>query len=431
MSKSSNRFRALFFVAILSVGLVSVTTPHSVRAKQPLVIFAAASLQEAFKEIATVFQAQQPEVELVFNFGSSATLATQLKEGAPADLFASANAKQLDVVREAGRIGGIARTFAKNRLVLIIPADNPAKINTLADLKNTGVKLVFAAKEVPVRSYTDSLLDRLVKNPQYGEVYRTAVLANVVSEEANVRQVATKISLGEADAGFVYQSDVTPDLRDKVRVIDIPDTLNTLAAYPIAVTNNAVAPELAEAFITYLLSDAGQDILVKWNFITVRIAPAELTITFINDGALHITGQVLKPTTLTVADLKANYTAQTQKVTFLSGENSTTATFTGVLLRDILDGAQINFNADVKNDKLSLFVVATGSDGYQAVVAWGEFDPDFGNQPILVAYEQDGAAIADKQGALRLVVPGDKRGSRYVSGLISLVVQDAPAVAKK
>ena len=103
----------------------------------------------------------------------------------------------------------------------------------------------------------------------------------------------------------------------------------------------------------------------------------------------------------------------------------------GVRLWDVINGAQANFNGDEKNDKLGIFIVATGSDGYQAVISWGEIDPDFGNQPVLVAYEEQGAPIAeDKGGSIRLVVPGDARDGRYVSGLVSLSLRDAPQVAK-
>ncbi|MDZ4768062.1 MAG: molybdate ABC transporter substrate-binding protein [Chloroflexota bacterium] len=237
---------------------------------QTVTVFAAASLAEAFEAIGTVYAAENPGVEVIFSFASSSDLAAQLAEGAPADVFASANSRQMTVARDADRIAGRPRVFARNRLVLIVPADNPADITTLRDLANDGVKLVIAAPAVPVRTYTDTLLERLAADPAYGEEFREDVLANVVSEEQNVRQVAAKVALGEADAGIVYVSDVTPDLADAVIANPIPVALNTIAAYPIAVTDDAANPDLAQAFIDYVLSDAGQDILLKWNFIPVR-----------------------------------------------------------------------------------------------------------------------------------------------------------------
>jgi molybdate transport system substrate-binding protein len=397
--------------------------------QKTLTIFAASSLTDAFNEIKTAFERANPGVTITYSFGASSTLATQLSQGAPADIFASANAAQMNNAVKAGRIAGQPRTFAKNRLVLIVPADNPAKITSLKDLSKSGIKLVIAAKNVPVRDYTNTMLDRLAKLPGYGDDYKTAFLRNVVSEEDNVRQVSAKVALGEADAGFVYRSDVTPDIASKVSIIQIPDAVNTIATYPIAVTDNSAHPDLARQYIEYVLSDEGQSTLVKWNFISVKIPVLPATISLPDDGTLHVGGQVLNPLKLTADDLKNTYPAQKADVTYLSGDQTVKASFTGVYLRDILDAVQVNFNADVKNDKLSMYVVATGKDGYQAIIALAEIDADFGNQPILVAYEQDGKALTDT-GPLRLVVPGDKHGGRYVSNLVSLEVRRAPVVSK-
>lgn len=421
--------RRFYLLSFMLVVLLSLAIPFTyAQETQTLTVFAAASLADALTEIATNFQTENPGVEVVFNFGGSSALATQLSEGAPADIFASANARQMTVASDAERIAGRPRTFIKNRLVLIVPADNPAGITTLRDLANPGVKLVVAAPDVPVRDYTNTMLERLAADPSYGEEYRTTVLTNVVSEEDNVRQVSAKVALGEADAGIVYHSDVTPDIANQVTAIEISDALNTIATYPIAATNDAANPELAQAFIDYVLSDAGQDVLVKWNFISVRIPEQASNIRLVDDGTLHITGQLLNPLVLTVDDLKNNYTSQTVDVTYLSGEETVTSSFTGVRLWDIISNAQANLNADVRNDKLSLFIVATGTDGYQAVIAWGEIDPEFANQPILVAYEEAGQPISDS-GPFRLIVPTDARGGRYVSNLVDLNLRDAPPVA--
>jgi molybdate transport system substrate-binding protein len=412
-------------VLVLSLALVA-------QAQEPatLTVFAAASLADAFEEIATQFEAENPGVDVAFNFASSTDLATQLSEGAPADVFASANARQLTVARDAGRIAGPASTFVKNRLVLIVPADNPAGITTLRDLANEGVQLVVAAPDVPVRDYTDTMLERLAADPAYGEAYRDAVLANIVSEEQNVRQVSAKIALGEGDAGIVYASDVTPDIAEQVIAIQIPDYLNTIAAYPVAITSDTANPELAQAFIDMLLSDAGQDTLVDWNFISVRIPEIPYTVS-LPDGvdAVTVDGQVLNPITLTAADLETNFSSQTLDVTYLSGEDTVSTSFTGVPLWQVISAAQPNLNADVRNDRISTFIVVTGSDGYQAVISWGEIDPEFANQPILLAYAEEGAPIADEQGPIRLVVPTDGRGGRYVSGVVNISLRDAPPLA--
>ncbi|GAB4519371.1 MAG: molybdate ABC transporter substrate-binding protein [Anaerolineae bacterium] len=264
---------------ILVVGLVLLVAPAvvPVQAQEELVVFAAASLTDAFEDVAAAFEAENPNINILFNFGSSSALAAQLNQGAPADVFASANNTQMQVAVEGGRIAGTPHPFVKNRLVVITPADNPASITTLADLANAGIQLLVAAPEVPVRTYTDTMLERLAADPAYGEAYRMAVLGNIVSEEPNVRQVAAKIALGEADAGVVYISDVTPDIADQVLMIEVPDTLNTIATYPIAITHDTAHPALAQAFVDFVLSDAGQAILVNWNFVSVHAEAAEDT----------------------------------------------------------------------------------------------------------------------------------------------------------
>lgn len=213
-----------------------------------------------------VFEGQHPGATVLFNFGASSDLATQLAEGAPGDVFASANARQMENAVAANRIAGEPVNFLTNSLVVIVPADNPAGIEALADLANAGVKFVSAAPDVPIRGFTDQMLDKAAADPAYGEEFKTAVLANIVSEEANVRQLAAKVVLGEADAGVVYKSDVTPDIADQVKVIEIPEALNVIAVYPIAALSDSASPETAQAFIDLALSDEGQAILAKWGF---------------------------------------------------------------------------------------------------------------------------------------------------------------------
>ncbi|MBK8024304.1 MAG: molybdate ABC transporter substrate-binding protein [Chloroflexi bacterium] len=257
--------------------LLLTLVPAAAQEGRTLVVFAASSLTDAFEEIGAGFAAANPGVEVLFNFAGTSELVAQLSEGAPADIFASANPRQMQAVVDAGRIGAEPQTFAHNRLVLIVPSDNPAGIETLHDVAAEGVQLVVAAEGVPVRDYTDTMLERMAENVDYGYAYRELVLLNIVSEEPNVRQVAAKVALGEADAGFVYVSDITPDIQDDVITIDIPDAFNTIASYPIAMTDNPTEAELAQAFVEYILSDAGQDVLEHWNFVSIREPEAEAT----------------------------------------------------------------------------------------------------------------------------------------------------------
>ncbi len=233
-----------------------------------LTVFAAASLTDAFNEIGQKFTAEHPGVTFTFNFTGSQQLAQQLGQGAPADVFASANKKQMDMVIETGRVvSGAQKTFARNRLVVIYPRDNPAGLTQLQDLTKPGLKLILAAKEVPVGQYSLDFLGKAITDTAFSPTYMDEVLKNVVSYEDNVKSVLTKISLGEGDTGIVYTSDITGDDADKVGRLDIPDNLNTLATYPIALVSDSAAPTQAQAFVDYVLSPAGQAVLEKYGFI--------------------------------------------------------------------------------------------------------------------------------------------------------------------
>jgi molybdate transport system substrate-binding protein len=233
-------------------------------------VFAAASLTGAFTEIGGQFEMQHPGVTVVFNFAGSNQLAGQINQGAPADVFASANRAEMDTAIGGGRIvSGAQHTFAHNRLVVIFPRDNPAGLTELSDLAKPGVRVVFAAAEVPVGQYSLDFLDQAAGSAALGSAFKAAVLGNIVSYEENVRAVLSKIVLGEADAGIVYASDVTGPSADRVGRIDIPDTLNTIAAYPIAAVGDSAHPDLVAAFVELVLSPQGQDTLSRFGFVKV------------------------------------------------------------------------------------------------------------------------------------------------------------------
>lgn len=233
-----------------------------------LTVFAAASLTEAFTQVGQAFEVDHPGVTVTFNFGGSQQLAQQLNQGAPADVFASANNTQMGGAIAGGRvISGSQQAFVRNRLVVVYPADNPANLTGLPDLTQPGLRLILAAAEVPVGRYSVEFLDKAAQDPTFGEAFKTQVLANVVSYEQNVKVVLTKVVLGEGDAGIVYTSDVTPDVSDQVGRLEIPDALNTIAVYPIAPVSDAVYPVQAQAFVDYVLSPAGQAVLAEFGFI--------------------------------------------------------------------------------------------------------------------------------------------------------------------
>lgn len=256
--------RLVILLALLST---SACAPKPV----PLTVMAAASLTEAFEELAQLFEAQNPGVEVTFNFAGSQQLAQQIVEGAQADVFASANQKQMQAAVDASRVDEAAiQTFAHNRLVVIYPEDNPAGIDGLKDLARPGLKLVMAAKEVPVGQYSLEFLEKAGQEPALGPSFQQAVLKNIVSYEENVKAVLNKVALGEADAGIVYTSDVTGEAAGKIGQLIIPDELNVIATYPIAILEDSQHATQAQAFLDFVLSPSGQEILAKYGFMPAQ-----------------------------------------------------------------------------------------------------------------------------------------------------------------
>ncbi len=230
-----------------------------------LVVFAAASLTGAFGEIGKAFQVANPGVSVTFSFSGSQALRTQLEQGASADVFASADHRNVDaLVAEKLIAGSKVQDFASNLLVVIVPPKNPASIQRLQDLARPSLKLDLADASVPVGNYSRQVLANLSKDPAYGSDFSSKVLANVVSNETDVKQVVAKVDLGEADAGIVYVTDAqaAPDLK----TIAIPANFNVIAKYPIAVLAKSPNSALADSFVAFVLSPEGQAVLKKWGF---------------------------------------------------------------------------------------------------------------------------------------------------------------------
>ena len=250
----------IFLSVVLSACGPSPDTPAT------LTVYAAASLTDAFTEIGRAFEAGHSGVSVVFNFGGSQNLRTQIEQGAPADVFASANPNEMDTLVKQGFVTEEGpRIFLTNQLVVILPQDNPAGISSLEELAKPGLKLVFAAEEVPAGRYARQVLENL--NSIFGTDFKDRVLANVVSNEDNIRQAVTKVQLGEADGSIVYVSDAVaaPELGR----IEIPAEANVIAEYPIAPVTGSAKTKLANDFIAHVLSLDGQATLEKWGFTPV------------------------------------------------------------------------------------------------------------------------------------------------------------------
>ncbi|MDA1127944.1 MAG: molybdate ABC transporter substrate-binding protein [Chloroflexi bacterium] len=230
-------------------------------------VFAASSLTEAFNDVAEAFEAENPGVTVSVDFGGSQRLRSQLEFGAKADVFASADQIQMYQAVAAGLIRGEPVDFASNTLVAI--ASPNSRVSSLPDLAQHNVRIALAHPSVPVGSYSRQVLEKLAKDADLGlgSGFEDSVLSNLVSEEPNVRLVAQKVALGELDAGIVYLTDVpAAQATGEIRVIPIPETANVSARYPIAALENAPEVDLAQAFIDYVLSEAGQGPLAVHGF---------------------------------------------------------------------------------------------------------------------------------------------------------------------
>jgi len=217
-----------------------------------LTVFAAASLTESFDTIGKQFEAAHPGVKVTFNYGASSMLATQINQGAPADVFASAASKNMDQVGSAGNAGS-STTFAVNRMEVAVPASNPAQITRLADLARPGVKVALCQDQVPCGATA-------------AKVFSNAhISVTPVTQEPDVKSTLAKVIVGEVDAGVVYVTDVRA-AGDKVTGIAIPDAQNATTDYPIAALTHAKNAALAAAFVSYVESAAGRAVLTAAGF---------------------------------------------------------------------------------------------------------------------------------------------------------------------
>jgi molybdate transport system substrate-binding protein len=253
---------AVLSLLVLGTGPAISAASGGARADgKTLTVFAAASLRDAFGSLVPTFERQHPGAKVQFNFAGSQELRRQIENGAPADVFASADNKHMDAALKAGVVDA-PRPFATNEPVIVVPADNPGKVTSLRDLASVK-RLVIGTPEVPIGAYTLQILDKA--KSQYGADFPGRVQARVVSRELNVRQVLTKVSLGEADAGIVYRSDARC-AGGKVRVIEIPAELNVVAEYPIATVIRAPNAELAREWVSLVTGPAGQAALKHAGF---------------------------------------------------------------------------------------------------------------------------------------------------------------------
>ena len=226
---------------------------HGAGVEGDITVFAAASLTESFTEVGDAFTAANPEATATFSFDASSALVQQITEGAPADVFASADTNNMTKLTDAALNGSEPVIFATNLLTIIVAPDNPLGITGVADLANPAIKTVICAPEVPCGNYANQIFTA------------AGVTVTPVSLEQNVRGVVTKVTAGEADAGIVYVTDVTA-AGDAADMVEIPADINVVAEYPIATVAASQNQEVGEAFIEFLTGPDGQSILAEYGF---------------------------------------------------------------------------------------------------------------------------------------------------------------------
>ena len=250
------------FPALTVLALAGGIVARPAMGQEPLRVFAAASLTDAFRVIAADFEAAS-ETRVELSFAGSQVLRTQIEQGAPADVFAFADVPTADALRNAGHTTR-HEILARNGLTVVVPATG-ARVTGLADLARRGVKVVVAGTTVPAGRYTRQALEKLAASGAYGKDWQARVDANIVSHETNVRLVLAKVVLGEADAGFVYSTDAHA-VREQVGIIALPDRDNVMAEYPIGLVERRGRHPKAAAFLKHVLGPAGQKVLRDHGF---------------------------------------------------------------------------------------------------------------------------------------------------------------------
>ncbi len=258
----------LLIVAALAVaGCTGTAETQPSDEQTTLTVFTAASLTGAFTDLGKAYEAQNPDVKIDLVFDGSQALRTQIEQGASPDVFVSANVKHMTALQDAGFMDNdTVELFLENSMAVIVPVDNRANITTLADLAQPGVKIVIGTKDVPFGSYTRQVLDKMANSSAYGPEYKEAVMGNVISEETAVSSVVPKLTLGEADAAFVYKSDIKQEYRDELIRIDIPAEYNVVAQYPLGILAESQQKDAAAAFITFVRGPDGSAILTEYGF---------------------------------------------------------------------------------------------------------------------------------------------------------------------
>jgi molybdate transport system substrate-binding protein len=251
--------------ATASVAASTAPTAGASGASVNLTIYAASSLKAALDKTKTAYEATHPGTTLTISTDASSALEAKIEQGAPADILLSADTANPQKLVDKGLTVGGLTNFAKNKLTVIAPKDNPAKIQSPKDLANMGVKIIAAGDAVPITKYATQLVANLAKQPGYPANYVAAYNANVVSKEDNVSAIVTKVATGNGDAGIVYVTDANG--KATLTTIDVPPDANVIATYAGVVVKPSPNPDAAAAFLTWFAGPDGQAILNSFGFL--------------------------------------------------------------------------------------------------------------------------------------------------------------------
>jgi molybdate transport system substrate-binding protein len=253
---------------LIMLASLALTSNAGLCSEQPeeLTIFCASGIMAPFNEIGHLYE-NTTGINVVFNFDGVQALRAQVENGAYADLFVSSSYKHLNALKAEDLIdNGSISLIARDQVVLVIPKDNPGKIENLSDIARPGTKIIMGLKDVPIGDYARLVLDNLEKDPAYGPEYKEEVLSNVVSQETSANHVVAKVALGEADVGFGWITKSTEQNEKKIAKIEIPDKYNILADFNIGVLKQSEYPDQAQDFIDLVKSDKGRAILEEYDF---------------------------------------------------------------------------------------------------------------------------------------------------------------------
>jgi molybdate transport system substrate-binding protein len=261
---------AVLIAACGGSGVASPTSPAAATraaSKEPvtLTVFGAASLKAVLSDSATAYQAAYPGTTITFSTDSSSALETQIEQGAPADVFLSADTTNPQKLIDGGFASGNAVPFAGNKLTIVVPKSNPGNVTKVSDLARTGLRIIAAGDEVPITRYANQLVSNLAADPSFPSGFVAIYTADVVSKEDNVKAIIAKIELGEGDAAIVYVTDAKAST--KVTTVDVPNSANVPATYAGVVVKASKNAAPAAAFLAWFAGPDGQAILAKDGFL--------------------------------------------------------------------------------------------------------------------------------------------------------------------